>query len=234
MKKLETLKKQEEPKKLPSARKKADKPWILQRMWESDADYKKYYFGTPLDVAPREWEDSFDKYMSPKHARQQIEKQLRTHFHGRFRIGRSWRIVNKTTGEIYKIDFSDGKVAIEEVPLITTPTAPVEPVKIKFKPGTTHSDMLAPAMKIVDAAEATEYLQDYIAHVKSEELAKNNLAYYAGYYNRETRERVEKLFNCIHPVLGPVAANLTAEEVFNMGVKMGESIKSKVEAESTK
>lgn len=233
MKQLETLKKQES-KKIKSHRKKADKPWILQRKWESIADYEKYYFGAPQsNIIIDEWEDSFDKYMSPKHARQQIEKQLRTHFHGRFRVGRGWRIINKTTNEIFNIDFSDGKVAIiEEVSITTTPLTPA--AKIKFKPGDNHKDILAPAMKIMDASEAMEYLQDYITHVKSEELAKNNLAYYAGYYDRETRERVEKLFNCIHPVLGPVANNLTPEEVFNMGVKMGESIKNKVETESTK
>ncbi len=33
-----------------------------------------------------------------------------------------------------------------------------------------------------------------------------NLGYFAGYYDSETRERVERLFKCSHPVFGAIAA----------------------------
>lgn len=112
MKQLETLEKQESGR-IRSVRKKADKPWVLQRKWQSQADFKKYHFN-PVGDFTSEWEDAFDKYMSPKHARQQIEKQLRTHFHARFRNGRDWRIINKTTTQSLLIEFVDGKVIIDE------------------------------------------------------------------------------------------------------------------------
>lgn len=36
------------------------------------------------------------------------------------------------------------------------------------------------------------------------EVEKSNLGYYAGYYNSEIRERVERLFKCAHPIFGNV------------------------------
>ena len=71
-----------------------------------------------------------------------------------------------------------------------------------------------PAMTIIDQKEADEYFEKLVAHSMDcfgntrEEAEKNerhNLGYYAGYYDHETRERVEKLFNCAHPIFGKVA-----------------------------
>jgi hypothetical protein len=103
----------------------------------------------------------------------------------------------------------------------------------------TYGDSLGPAMKIKDPADAQQYLADYVAYIRegikranseprkdgksAEEIALDNLGYYAGYYDNETRERVERLFKCQHPVFGSIAENgaPTAEEAFAAGMRLG-------------
>lgn len=78
-----------------------------------------------------------------------------------------------------------------------------------------HGDCLRPAMGITDGEDATQYLRAYVAFIEralvhaprtdgmtAEQIAKVNLGYFAGYYDRETRERVERLFDCSHPIFG--------------------------------
>ncbi len=146
MKQLETLEKQES-KRIPSARRKADKPWTLQRRWQSQADFTKYYHN-PTSTFTTDWEDSFDKYMSPKHARQQIEKQMRTHFHGRFRVGRDYRILNKITTQALMVEFIDGKVVINEplagAPVVTT----IKPTTVKTLEEMTPEELMELSTKL--------------------------------------------------------------------------------------
>lgn len=54
------------------------------------------------------------------------------------------------------------------------------------------------------------------------------VGYYAGYYDSETRERVERLFMCAHPVFGSIADNgaPTPDEAYDAGFEMGEKIKA--------
>jgi hypothetical protein len=95
-------------------------------------------------------------------------------------------------------------------------------------------DKYAPAMEITDQAEADMYFEKCVAHSmrfnmtreKAEELERINLGYYAGYYNSETRARVEKLFNCAHPVFGAIAekGQPTPEAAYAKGVEMGAEI----------
>lgn len=80
----------------------------------------------------------------------------------------------------------------------------------------TYGECLKPAMEITEEADAAQYLEAYCAYIQTDiskkgtrpdrmtaqQIAKNNLGYFAGYYDRETRERVERLFNCQHPVFG--------------------------------
>lgn len=42
---------------------------------------------------------------------------------------------------------------------------------------------------------------------EAEQIERSNLGYYAGYHLDETRERVERLFRCAHPVFGSIAEN---------------------------
>jgi hypothetical protein len=88
-----------------------------------------------------------------------------------------------------------------------------------------------PAMKITDQAEADKYFEFCVQHAMitepNRELAiakeRKNLAYYAGYYDDETRERVERLFHCEHPFFGSIAEKgpPSPAEAFRMGLELG-------------
>ena len=58
---------------------------------------------------------------------------------------------------------------------------------------------------------------------KAEKIQRTNLGYFAGYYSNETRERVERLFRCVHPIFGSIAENgvPTPEEAFEAGKILG-------------
>lgn len=96
----------------------------------------------------------------------------------------------------------------------------------------TYGEALEPAMNITDAADAAQYKTDYIRHTEkflkngvsesgqtAEQIVNANLGYFAGYYSDETRRRVERLFNCSHPVFGSIKDNgtPTGEEAFECG-----------------
>jgi len=75
-------------------------------------------------------------------------------------------------------------------------------------------DKYDPAMKITDQAEAAAYFERCVEHImrvagvsrdKAVEIEKVNLGYWAGYFDNETRARVEKLFRCAHPIFGAIA-----------------------------
>jgi hypothetical protein len=76
-------------------------------------------------------------------------------------------------------------------------------------------DKYGPAMDITDQAEADSYFEKCVQHnmsfgtsrTRAEEVEKTNLGYFAGYYDAETRERVERLFRCSHPIFGSIAEN---------------------------
>jgi len=69
-----------------------------------------------------------------------------------------------------------------------------------------------PAMAITDQDEADRYFETLVTMAMSKGLERDaaevqerhNLAYYAGYFNAETRARVERLFACQHPAFGAV------------------------------
>lgn len=83
---------------------------------------------------------------------------------------------------------------------------------IKFDDSTTASERYSPAMEITNQKEADEYLEALIddaarynlSRQRAEEIERKNLAYFAGYYSDDIRRRVEKLFNCVHPVFGAI------------------------------
>jgi hypothetical protein len=98
----------------------------------------------------------------------------------------------------------------------------------------TYGECLGPAMEITDPEDARQYLGEYIKWIQRaldkeprddnmtpSEIAKANLGYYAGYYDTDTRVRVEKLFMCTHPVFGSIKDNgqPTPEEAFELGQK---------------
>lgn len=86
------------------------------------------------------------------------------------------------------------------------------------------------AMKIKTQEEADKFFEELVQHhmkengdsrKKAEQIQRINLGYFAGYYDSETRERVERLFDCAHPVFGKISENgsPTAEEAFEAGKK---------------
>lgn len=96
-----------------------------------------------------------------------------------------------------------------------------------------YGECLKPAMKIQTEADAVQYKRDYIAYTQkfldkeprtdgktAEDIVNENLGYFAGYYDNETRERVERLFCTKHPIFGSIESNgiPTAKEAFIFGL----------------
>ncbi len=93
----------------------------------------------------------------------------------------------------------------------------------------TWGELYGPAMEMTDPEKAVEYLNALIQRnvtyfgdtaENAEEVVKQNLGYYAGYYDAETMIRVQKLFDCVHPVFGKIESESdipTPEEAFQSG-----------------
>ena len=104
----------------------------------------------------------------------------------------------------------------------------------------TFGECLGPAMEITDPEDARQYLTEYAKYTQkfldkeprddnmtAQDICKVNLGYFAGYYDDETRVRVEKLFTCQHPIFGTIEDNgsPTPEEAFKMGEIIGKNIR---------
>ena len=85
-----------------------------------------------------------------------------------------------------------------------------------------------PAMIITDEEEAKKYFDNLVAInmeqtgnslIKATKQEKDNLGYYAGYFDEETRKRVWKLFDCAHPFFGR-RTDISPDEAFEMGKKI--------------
>jgi hypothetical protein len=96
----------------------------------------------------------------------------------------------------------------------------------------TIAEVYGPAMEIADQPTADSYFTLLVertmslAEVTKEEAEsrmRENLAYYAGYFDNETRERVERLFKCAHPIFGAIAEKgpITPGEAFKLGQELG-------------
>jgi len=81
----------------------------------------------------------------------------------------------------------------------------------RFTATSTHKQKYEPAMKITEQAVADTYFEELIEYQmtfggttreQAEEIERQNLGYFAGYFDHETRLRVEALFHCKHPVFG--------------------------------
>lgn len=94
----------------------------------------------------------------------------------------------------------------------------------------TMGDKYEPAMKITDQAKADAYFAECVQHnmrvgknsrEETEKIEKINLGYFAGYYDHDTRLRVERLFKCSHPIFGPATSGAPLpEEAFELGQDM--------------
>ena len=100
-----------------------------------------------------------------------------------------------------------------------------------FDDDVTIGDKYGPAMQITTEDDAKRYLEGCVTHAlevnkeileadaRQQEL--DNIGYYAGYFDEETRKRIEKLFGAVHPVLGSVKIKRTPKEIFDLGFEMG-------------
>ncbi len=111
-----------------------------------------------------------------------------------------------------------------------------------FSDKMTIGEKYDPAMSITDQAEADAYFERCVEHTmrvglkdkkpltreEAEDIERQNLGYYAGYCSNETREQVERLFRCKHPVFGSVKENgaPTAFDALVAGVKRGAGVRS--------
>ena len=75
----------------------------------------------------------------------------------------------------------------------------------------TYGEAYGPAMGITQQEKAAEYLEALILrHMRllgcgreeATRIEKTNLGYWAGYYDKETAQRVYQLFSCQHPIFG--------------------------------
>lgn len=101
----------------------------------------------------------------------------------------------------------------------------------------TIGELYGPAMTITTQEEADAYfeklVEGMIEFVKEGMLyvpdfdprncreqaigvVRQNLGYYAGYYDEETNQRVQRLFRCSHPIFGTTTP--TPEEAFQAGM----------------
>lgn len=79
----------------------------------------------------------------------------------------------------------------------------------------TVGELYGPAMEVQTQQEADNQFFVIVQHLmrkgrfreEAEAMARSNIGYYAGYYDSETRQRVERLFRCSHPVFGAVDAS---------------------------
>lgn len=101
-----------------------------------------------------------------------------------------------------------------------------------FTKNMTIGEKYGPAMEIQTKEKAKKYFELCVVHtldvnkkLSREEainIEKSNLGYYAGYYDSETRIRVEKLFGCQHPIFGPISqGEPTPKEAVDAGQVFG-------------
>lgn len=102
--------------------------------------------------------------------------------------------------------------------------------------GETIGETYGPAMAVTDQGEADAVFAALVAgHLavrpqdgaaEAGRVQRQNLGYYAGYYDHDTRRRVERLFRCCHPVFGPAGDEpLPPEDAFAIGVAAGRRLR---------
>jgi hypothetical protein len=102
-------------------------------------------------------------------------------------------------------------------------------IEMTMKSEITIGDKYKPAMEITDQTKADEYFEKCVEHCMSfgktrgeaESIERQNLGYFAGYYSQETRERVERLYDCAHPIFGKASVHQPAtQEALDAGLRL--------------
>ena len=88
--------------------------------------------------------------------------------------------------------------------------------------------------------EANSLLWRYVTYIikerditweKAEEIALYNIGYFSGCYDRETQQRIFKLFKTEHPIFG--TKEPTPQEALTAGMKLAEDHKKQLIRETT-
>jgi hypothetical protein len=98
----------------------------------------------------------------------------------------------------------------------------------------TYGESLGPAMQITEQDKANEYYEALMerhmritddSRKRAEQVIKSNLGYYAGYYSSDVIDRVQRFYNCSHPIFGKTQP--TPEQAFKKGQEFGEKLRRK-------
>ena len=97
----------------------------------------------------------------------------------------------------------------------------------------TIGECYQPAMEMHTQKEADEYFEALVqrdmnhfgqTRENAESVTRKNLGYFAGYYDHETRVRVERLFKCAHPIFGHANEGAPSlEKAFDEGLKRAQA-----------
>lgn len=103
-----------------------------------------------------------------------------------------------------------------------------------------NRELFERAMTVTDPEEAKRIFEQLVElsiqsgrdYIEACSIVKENLGYQAGYYDNETRERVERLFDCAHPFFGKISENgpPTPEQAFKMGQELGKQMRDRGQA----
>jgi hypothetical protein len=85
-----------------------------------------------------------------------------------------------------------------------------------------YQEIVALALKL----EGTEQEEFVEAYCRSGVYARQNMGYISGYYDRETSDKIMKIFKTAHPIFG--TTHPEPKDAFEMGKKLGETFKNKV------
>ena len=55
-------------------------------------------------------------------------------------------------------------------------------------------------------------------------IARSNLGYFAGYYDRKTYDRINNAYGAVHPVFKTNPFDIAPEEAYRIGLEMGKAM----------
>lgn len=65
---------------------------------------------------------------------------------------------------------------------------------------------------------------------QAEDIERQNIGYFAGYYDSDVAQRVYQLFNCEHPIFGKIQP--TPEQSLKAGMLLGETMKNSLDVQT--
>ena len=100
----------------------------------------------------------------------------------------------------------------------------------------TIGEVFDEALHCAKTSKASDFFKAYVEYIlntndevntyaEAEEIAKSNLGYFAGYYDRKTIDIIYKTYQCSHPIFGDKPYDISPQEAFKIGVKYGKRAK---------